>query len=482
LRESVRLDPSSGAAHAFLGTALRDADQPGEAQVSLQRAIALLPPMAANYIDLGMVFLRLGDLPHALGQFETGLNAATALPAPDWNGAIASLRESLPRSPENSEAHNVLGLLLGRQGAESKEVLAEFREAVRLRPDFAEAHNNIGLVLAQNNQHQAAIAAFREAIRLSPSYADAHSNLGATLMQDDNDQAIRELQKAVALAPNSVKAQFNLAVAYGANPQGGGQKEIDQLQKVIALDPNFARAHLALGKALLRDGKVDGAVSELREATRLDPQGGDAHYQLGLALVRAGKREEAAAEVQKGHDLASADERAENVNLDLSEGRAALERGEIEQAEAKFEHALNLQPDSADAQHYLAVVLQKKGDKAAASAAYQKALDLNPGDVAARQEIKTLSDADVDDPAHVQQYEGYTRDDRFQAVEPLLAAYVKDRPMSSWGWYALGYSLFAQHKVGESIQALAKSLRLNVRNAEAHKILGRDLMIIGRFD
>src|SRR5262249_53216502 len=291
-------------------------------------------------------------------------------------------------------------LMLGRQGADSKEVLAEFRAAVRLRPDFAEAHNNIGLVLAQNNDDTAAIAAFREAIRLRADFADAHSNLGAALTQTDNDQAVKELQRAVALAPNSVKAQFNLAVAYAASPNGDA-KELEQLRKVIGLDPNFARAHLALGKALLRDGNVSEAVTELQEATRLDPQGGDGHYQLGLALMRAGRKEEAAVEVQKGHDLAATDERAKNVNMDIAEGRAALDHGEVDQAATKFEHALKLQPDSADAQHYMAVVLQKRGDRAGAAAAYQKALDLNPGDVSARQEIKTLSNTNEDDPAQV---------------------------------------------------------------------------------
>src|SRR5207253_1915270 len=58
----------------------------------------------------------------------------------------------------------------------------------------------------------------------------------------------------------------------------------------------------------------------------------------------------------------------------------------------------------------------------------------------------------------------------------------KEHPKSSWGWYALGYSQFAQRKIGESIQVLAKSLEFDVRNAEAHKILGRDLMIVGRLD
>ena len=78
--------------------------------------------------------------------------------------------------------------------------------------------------------------------------------------------------------------------------------------------------------------------------------------------------------------------------------------------------------------------------------------------------------------------EGYFREGRYAEVEPLLADYVKERPKSSWGWYALGYSRFAQRKIGDAIQALARSLELDVRNAEAHKILGRTLMIVGRFD
>ena len=59
---------------------------------------------------------------------------------------------------------------------------------------------------------------------------------------------------------------------------------------------------------------------------------------------------------------------------------------------------------------------------------------------------------------------------------------MEERPKSSWGWYALGYTYFAQKKIGESIKALARSLQLDLKNAESHKILGRNLMIIGRFD
>lgn len=485
LQDAVRLDPASGASYAFLGTALRETGQLEDARRILQRAIALLASFPATYIDLGVVFLRQGDLEKGIGQFEAGLNISVPSgPTPDWDTAIAGIRKALATKPDHAEAHNVLGLLLGRKGTDSKDVLAEFREAVRLRPDFAEAHNNIGLVLAQANDDKAAIAEFRETLRIAPDYADAHANLGTALISTDSKEAIRELEKAVALAPGLLKAQFNLAVAYGADSNYGPTKEIDQLHKVIATEPTFARAHLALGRALLRDAKVEQSIAELREAVRLEPQSTAAHYQLGLALARAGRSDEAAAELQKSRELASSDDRKQNADLDIAEGRVALEKGELEQAAAKFRRALTLQPESPDAQHFLGLVLEKQGDAAGASAAYRKAVEFNPGDLFSREKIAALSrsEATADDPERVVEFQNYIRSGRFQEVEPLLAAYVKEHPKSSWGWYALGYSLFAQRKIGESIQALAQSLQFDIQNAEAHKILGRDLMTIGRFD
>jgi tetratricopeptide (TPR) repeat protein len=129
------------------------------------------------------------------------------------------------------------------------------------------------------------------------------------------------------------------------------------------------------------------------------------------------------------------------------------------------------------------MALEKRGDSKAASAAFRKALDLNPSDVYARQRLDALNATAVgDDPTKIAEVEGYIRRGQFKEAEPVLADYVRDRPKSSWGWYALGYTQFAQQKIGDSIQSLAKSLQIDVRNAEAHKILGRDLMMVGRFD
>jgi tetratricopeptide (TPR) repeat protein len=467
LREGLKLDPAAGANHAFLGTALREQGDLDGARLSLQRAIALLPPTAAVYVDLGITYLRAGDLGKALGQLETGLNAsAPSFPAPDWDAAIAALRTRAKTGDRAlAEAHNILGRLLGRKGAAGNEVAAAFREAIRIRPDFAEAHNHLGLVLIQTGEDEAGIASLREAVRISPDYAEARANLGAALTPTNAEAAVRELEKAVALAPASVNAQFNLAVAYGSGAKPGTAKEIQQLRKVIELAPTFARAHLALGKALLREDKISDAIAALEKASQLEPKSGEAHYQLGLALARAGRKEDATAALQKGRDLVAADDRNQRAALDVAEGRAALEKGELEEAAAKLRRAIELRPDSPEARRYLAQALEKQGE--------------------AKSRLANAAAAPVpaaDDSTRVAELETFIRDSRFKEVEPLLAEYVKQRPASSWGWYALGYSLFAQQKIGESIKALAKSLELDIRNAEAHKILGRNLMIIGRFD
>jgi Flp pilus assembly protein TadD len=63
--------------------------------------------------------------------------------------------------------------------------------------------------------------------------------------------------------------------------------------EVIRIDPNFAEARYELGKALLVQGDVAGAVTNLETAAKLDRENADFHYELGRAYTAAGRREEA---------------------------------------------------------------------------------------------------------------------------------------------------------------------------------------------
>ncbi len=336
----------------------------------------------------------------------------------------------------------------------------------------------------QTGDDEKAAVAFREAIKLRPDYADAHQNLGAVLTTSDPDEAVRELEKAVELQPALLKAQYNLAIAYGASGSHGSQKAIQQLEKLLAMDPEYPRAEFAIGRELLRSGKPQDAVTHLKIAVEREPNFGEAHYQLGLALSRAGRQADGTAEIQKSRQLIAANERDQAASLDLAEGKSALDRGEIDQAVAKFMQVLQVKPDASEPHYLLGLALAKKGDEQQATAQLRRAFELNPGNTAAKEALDRLVTAreSRDDPRQIGMFEQYIADGKFAEVEPLLRAYLGGHPKSSWAWYALGYSLYAQRKIGESIRALSESLQLDINNPNAHKVMGRNLMIIGRFD
>ncbi len=481
LDEALRLNPSAAEVCSLRGIAYRDAGDLASARRMLQRAVALNPKLPAGYFDLGVLFLRMQQLPHALGQFEAGLNLPGG-PPPDLDVAIRDLRTAIA-DKQDADAHNTLGRLLGLAGADAVQVATELEAAVSIRTDYAEAHNNLGLVYTQIGDDEKAVAAFRAAIRHRPEYAEAHANLGAILTATDVAESVRELEKAIQLQPGLLKAHYNLAIAYGSSPNHGTAKEIEELRRLLALGANYPRADFSLGKALLRKGSVQEAIRHLERAVQMEPRFGEAHYQLGLALSRTGRTEDGTAEVQKGRELIAASQRDQIALLDMDEGKAALEKGEIDNAVVKFRQVLKERPGLAEAHYQLGVALARKGDSDGAASEFRKTLETNPDHAGAKTDLARLSRTQpADDPRRVAELESYFREGKFKEVQPLLEDYVKQLPNSSWGWYALGYSLFAQQKIGESIQALAKSLSLNVADAEAHKVLGRDLMIVGRFD
>jgi tetratricopeptide (TPR) repeat protein len=87
-----------------------------------------------------------------------------------------------------------------------------------------------------------------------------------------------------------------------------------------------------------------------------------------------------------------------------------------------------------------------------------------------------------DDPQQIASFQDLILKQKFQEVGALLPAYLAAHPRSWKAYYFLGYVQFRQRKLGDSVKALAKSLELNADNVDAHRILGRDLSIIGRYE
>ena len=130
---------------------------------------------------------------------------------------------------------------------------------------------------------------------------------------------------------------------------------------------------------------------------------------------------------------------------------------------------------------------RSSGDASGAPAAYRKALAIEPARIRPSKrgaqaigyrldQQRTIRARSWRSSSATSAREGTRKSSR------CWPTYVKEQPAVLLGLVRARLRLFAQQKIGEAIKALAKSLAAGRPNAEAHKILGRTLMIIGRFD
>ena len=151
--------------------------------------------------------------------------------------------------------------------------------------------NNIGVAQLEQFKPKDAADSFRRALQLEPSLAIARINLGIALFNmPDLPAAQKELQAAVAAAPNAPQPHYVLGLA--AKSQNKADEAIASFQKVLQLDPKDVGANVNLGQLYAQQRKYPEAIAVLRTAVSMEPYNATALYNLGTSLIRAGQREE----------------------------------------------------------------------------------------------------------------------------------------------------------------------------------------------
>ena len=233
--------------------------------------------------------------------------------------------------------------------------------------------------------------AFQKLEAADPGNADAHYYLGQlALERDDADAAVRELEKATALAPDSARAHDALGDAYGRSAQKAGvfsrfglaRRCLAEYQRAVALEPNSVDFHESLfgycvNAPAIVGGGVGKAADEAAVIRRLDPKRGhqafatlysvDAKFDLALAEldeILKTSPDDYAALYQVGRNAALGGQH-------LDRGLASLRRC---LALAPPQGA----PSHAAAQWRIGTILEKEGDREGARAAYAASLAIDP--------------------------------------------------------------------------------------------------------
>ena len=130
-----------------------------------------------------------------------------------------------------------------------------------------------------------------------------HRNLGKAYYENPTTQvqAVGEFQKALLLAPNSVRERLNYGLAL---LRAGRTKEgIAELEKVQKQDGSLPHTWFSLGIVFRKDGDFERAIGQFEKMVELAPSEPISHYNLGVLYKQVGKLEEAARQLETAEKL-----------------------------------------------------------------------------------------------------------------------------------------------------------------------------------
>lgn len=239
------------------------------------------------------------------------------------------------RRPASDEAYRAYldgkAFMQGNVDLDVSGAIASFQRAVALDPDFApawtglaRAYRSRGYSLGGDPHAVKDLArdAVERAIAIDPDLPEAHTVMGILhySYEWDWDAALRELRRAVALAPGSHDAQGWLG--YALYTLGHFDEGVAALQRAAAINPMEPRTQIA--EAYWFQGRIEEALGMLQETTRLHPTHERSHWLRVFILDQAGRFDEAIAARRAAAEAIGDTAYLRELEVSLTRGRHAV--------------------------------------------------------------------------------------------------------------------------------------------------------------
>ncbi len=285
--------------------------------------------------------------------------------------------QSIAANPHDADALNLAAVLEIHCDPPKARALIERALAVREAPHFL-----VTLAMACDaSARDTAIRALQRAVELEPDSPIALNNLGHLHGEAGDSAAASDcFERAIALAPAHAGIHFN----YGTMLSNAGELERAEtaLRRTLELAPTHVSAWNNLGQVLLKMHRQSEALAIFEHARALAPDSVAVLTNLGSVLTGAGRIGEAKAALERAIALEPGRVSAWN-NL----GNLHLQLGQVDEAHAAFAQAIALKPDFTDALLNLGNVHSKMGRIDEAIASYRRALASQPAHIGAHSNL-----------------------------------------------------------------------------------------------
>lgn len=321
----------------------------------------------------------------------------------DWN--IRRLEKRLEEAPDDAAARieyalSCLSKAWFHEGGEPwfNRALTQARRILQGDPSALPALVVAGAALVELDRLEPAQRYLDEALRLDAERADVRLAFGVFHDRSgDRHQAVRELEMACRLAPESWEAHFLLGRLLGerAEELGTPQRLLERSQfhivKALELGPSPSALPPLLhdlGVSCLRAGRHHEAHKIFQRLLEHERYKTKARYYLGLVLYHMGKYKNAILYLRQ-----HLEDRPENAHVWARIGMAFLHLGEVDKAREACNRALAIEPGDLQARWTLACALLEENQTDDAVRLFKEILGDAPDHMQAFHELVRLRTA-----------------------------------------------------------------------------------------
>ena len=246
-------------------------------------------------------------------------------------------------------------------------------------PESANGYYLLGYVLNRENRPAESLGIYTKAAKITPPTGDDLKIVALDYeLLNDNSEAIRWLERSVAMDPGNKDAWYYLGRAYYTASRIPDARVA--FEQVLHLEPRDARAENNLGLIFESGGKTDDALAAYRNAIAWQkedsPSSEQPYLNLGSLLVTLDRAEEAISPLRKAVELAST-----NSQCHLRLGTAYLHVNRQDEAQKELLEAVRLNPQDATAHYQLGRYYKQIKNMEAAKREFDRVSEIQSAEV-----------------------------------------------------------------------------------------------------
>ena len=297
----------------------------------------------------------------AIEQYKLALNADPA--SPQLSDGLADLyfrtgrpreaestaRELLKTSPDDTDAHKLLGRIFLRSLSEDQnapssaspsgnvldQAIAEYEKIVSLEPKSVEDRMVLGQLYIVKHEQKKAEEQFKIAQSIDPDAEEVVLNLARVYAESGDLARAAKVIEAVPVADRTAKMEVALGASYDQMKKT--KDAIAAYQRAVDMAPEDVRTQSALAQALLNDNQLDAALKQYKDLAEADPEDADNLIHIGEIQRRQGKFEDALVTIRKARKKAP-----DSLEAGYNEGLLLDVLGRYDEAAQVYEKMVDL--------------------------------------------------------------------------------------------------------------------------------------------